>query len=327
MYAALANSENARAAGELRTLILEKLGMATAPEAHAALREFARSDPSRRDQIARALSDNATLDDLPALVSALESRDPNTTSRVLSALEKLEARPRGPDAACNLLRLARRTGPAIEKSLAILMARWLPDPMRTVPAFHEFGQHLAFWEGVYARAYPDGPPIDDPSGGRNAYSLPQLLAGVLQSPARKNASADRGEIVIARVRCLDCHKLGDRGQALGPDLTTVSSRFRPGEILESIVEPSKVIPDQYRSLSVATTDGKLYNGMPAGQDDKNLVLLLSDGTKATIPKADIQERKESRVSVMPAGLIDGLSYQEIADLLALFEALREEMTT
>jgi putative heme-binding domain-containing protein len=320
LYAGLAESENAKAAGELRTLILEKLGAAAAPEARAILRELARTDPSRRDQIARALSNKPTPGDLPLLVSSLESRDPNTTSQVVSALERLEAKPSGPDAVCNLLRLARRTGPAVEKPLATLMCRWMPDPMRSVPAFHEFGQHLSFWEGVYRKAYPEGPSLDDPSGGRNSYTLAQLLTGVLQSPARKNASADRGRLVIARVRCLDCHKLGDQGQALGPDLTTVSSRFRPGEILESIAEPSRVISDQYKSLSVATTDGKVYNGMPAGQDDKNLVLLLSDGTKVTIPKADIEEQKESKVSVMPEGLIDGLSYQEIADLLALFES-------
>ena len=77
--------------------------------------------------------------------------------------------------------------------VATLMARWLPDPSRAVPAFHEFGQHLSFWEGVYRKAYPDGPPLDDPSGGRNAYTVAQLLTGVLQSPARKNASADRGK--------------------------------------------------------------------------------------------------------------------------------------
>jgi len=66
-------------------------------------------------------------------------------------------------------------------------------------------------------------------------------------------------------------------------LSTVSSRFRPFEILESIVEPSRVISDQYKPVSVATTDGKVYNGMPVVTDGTNLALLLSDGTKVDDP--------------------------------------------
>ena len=60
--------------------------------------------------------------------------------------------------------------------------------------------------------------------------------------------------------------------------------------------------------------------MPAGGDEKNLVLLASDGTKVTIPKADVEEQKASTLSVMPEGLLDPLTLQEIADLLALFES-------
>jgi hypothetical protein len=60
--------------------------------------------------------------------------------------------------------------------------------------------------------------------------------------------------------------------------------------------------------------------MPVVSDGPALVLLLSDGTKVTIPKSEIDGRKESNVSVMPDGLINSLSYQEIADLLALFDS-------
>ena len=114
-------------------------------------------------------------------------------------------------------------------------------------------------------------------------------------------------------------------------MTTVNSRFRPSEILESIVEPSKVISDQYKPVTVATSDGKVYNGMPVVIDGPNLVLLLSDGTKATIPKTEIDQKKESNVSVMPAGLLNTLNYQEIADyagpvqLDAAVEARRQEV--
>jgi hypothetical protein len=60
--------------------------------------------------------------------------------------------------------------------------------------------------------------------------------------------------------------------------------------------------------------------MPIVSDGSALVLLLSDGTKVTIKKSEIDDRKESNVSVMPEGLMNSLSYQEIADLLVLFDS-------
>ncbi len=159
-----------------------------------------------------------------------------------------------------------------------------------------------------------------PLAGQIEYTLPLLVDRVLNAAVMKTASSPRGQKVIERAKCLDCHKFGSKGEGVGPDLTTISSRFRPVEILESIVDPSKVISDQYKPVTVATNDGKVYNGMPVVSDGPNLVLLLSDGSKATIPKTEIDAKKESKLSVMPPGLINTLNYQEIADLLALFSS-------
>lgn len=319
LYPRLAQTDNPRAANELRALILEKFGQSAQAGAHVSLRALAQADPARRDLIARALASRPTADDLPLLVAALESRDPNTTSTVLSGLRKVKAVPQGPEGLRNLIRLARRTGPSLEDAFNDLAARWTGTPRPGTDL--GFAEALRLWEKVYAETYPAGPPLAEAATtGQNAYTLPQLMGEVVQAGLVRRGSPERGRLVLARAKCLDCHKLGDQGQGLGPDLTTVSSRFRPAEILESIVEPSKVISDQYKSRMVATVDGKVFNGMPAGGDDRALVLLLSDGTKATIPTADIDEQAESKVSVMPDGMLNGLTLQEIADMLALFEA-------
>ncbi len=105
--------------------------------------------------------------------------------------------------------------------------------------------------------------------------MPELVNNVLKGNVAKTASAKRGQEVIVKARCLDCHKFGDKGAGLGPDLTTLNSRFQPADILESIVLPSKVISDQYKSITVATQDGKLYNGMPIVADGPSLVLLAA----------------------------------------------------
>jgi hypothetical protein len=74
-------------------------------------------------------------------------------------------------------------------------------------------------------------------------------------------------------------------------------------------------------VQVETKEGQVYVGMPIPGVSKNdkLVLLLSDTTKLEIPKSRIEEQTASKISVMPAGLLDPLSPQEVADLLAFLE--------
>ena len=225
--------------------------------------------------------------------------------------------PQGPEALRNLISLARRSGSTFGGELDALGRKWTGATASTA---HDFKGILAHWEKVYAEKFPNGPSLLENLEGQRTYTLAQLDAELIRSGLLKNGSPAHGKLALKKAHCLDCHKFGDEGQGLGPDLTTVNSRFRPIEILESIVDPSKVISDQYKSIVVSTADGKIYNGMAAGNDAKNLVLLLADASKVTIPKADIDEQKESKVSVMPEGLLAPLNLQEIADLIALFEA-------
>lgn len=304
---------------ELKGVIIEKLGTSTHAEARRALRDLYDHARDERDPIARALAARAGEDDVAILAAALASRDDNTLRAVLRALERLKSTPPGPEPLVALLRSARRMGPSMASRLNTLASRWTgaPSPTKT----SSYDGLLAAWESIYRAKFPTGPEIGaEPSSTETAYTLPQLIKGVIDAGLLKTASSERGRAVIKRAKCLDCHKFGSEGQGVGPDLTTVNSRFRPAEILESIVDPSKVISDQYKSVAVATTDGRVLNGMPIVSDGKNLVLLLSDGTKATIPTADIDAKKPSTVSVMPPGLLNALGLGEIADLLALFES-------
>ena len=319
LYVKLGAENRSGAVTDLRALIVEKLGNSPRADAQAALRELYSKNPAERDSIARALASHPTEESFPILVAALDSRDSNTTGLVLRGLGRLKSMPKGPEALAGLIRLARRSGPSMTGALNRLASRWTGAKAPT--DLNNFERTIAAWEAVYHKQFPSGPAIAAlQASGENSYSLPQLVENVLQSKIMKSASAERGRALIERAKCLDCHKFGTVGQGLGPDLTTVRSRFRPIEILESIVEPSKVISDQYKATTVATADGKVYNGMPVVSDGPALILLLSDGTKVTIAKDEIDDRKESKVSVMPENLINSLTFQEIADLLALFES-------
>ncbi len=304
---------------DLSTVIIEKLGQVDTPETRSALKRVFERDPARRDSIARALMRRPREEDLPILALVLESNDENMVRSALRALERLHGKPAGPEPLAALLRSARRLGPGMSDALNLLASRWTGQAAPRAKS-GGFNALLAAWEKVYHERYPNGPTLDRARPAEHNYTLAELSHAIVDSGLIKKASPARGREVIKRAKCLDCHKFGNDGQGVGPDLTTVNSRFRPAEILESILEPSKVISDQYKPLTVATVDGKTFNGMPIATDPRNLVLLLSDGTKATIPVADIEARKESTVSVMPQGLLKTLTVAEVADLLALFES-------
>ena len=198
--------------------------------------------------------------------------------------------------------------------------KWLGKPGSANAG--SFDAELAFWDRAYKAKHPNGPATTETTTvAAKARSLADLVRNVLQADVMKTASAGRGALVMERVRCLDCHKFGEKGQGLGPDLSTVNSRFQPADILDSIVSPSKVISDQYKSITVALSDGRVLGGMPVVADGPTMVLLIPDGSKITIPKNEIEEQKPSTISVMPEGLLDPLNEQEIADLIALFESV------
>ena len=136
----------------------------------------------------------------------------------------------------------------------------------------------------------------------------------------------RGAAMFAAASCNKCHRIAGRGSLVGPDLTSVSSRFSRRDLLQSIITPSKVVADKYRSLHVITTDGKTFVGQPAlGGDYRSPVLRLAIDparpfTITEISKSIIEEERPSLVSWMPEGLLNTLTKNEILDLLAYLEA-------
>ncbi len=312
-------SKNARLEGELLGETVEALAKSSSPAGREAIRALVESDPARIDLVTRSLSAHPTAADVPVFLSALKSsKDTNTLNAAFTGLANLETIPRDAETLRLVLRASRQAGPPSLRRLNALASKITgvkPPKPRT-----SFDDSLIYWERQYAQTFPNAPALTAPEVAEHHYTLPQLVSDVVRSGLVSKGSPDRGRRVLDRAKCLNCHKMGDQGAGLGPDLTTLSSRFRPEEVLESLIDPSKVISDQYKPVTIATSTGQIYNGMPAGGDDNTLILLLSDGSKVNIPKADIDEQAESKISVMPAGLIDTLSLQEIADMLALFEA-------
>lgn len=124
--------------------------------------------------------------------------------------------------------------------------------------------------------------------------------------------AIRGRAVFART-CQQCHTLFEVGGTVGPDITG-SNRGDLQYILENIVDPNAVIPNDYRSTTVATKDERVLTGI-VKKDDANSLTIATANETLTLPKGDIDTVQLSEISMMPEGLLAPLTDQEIRDLI------------
>ncbi|MEX0717366.1 MAG: c-type cytochrome [Planctomycetaceae bacterium] len=135
----------------------------------------------------------------------------------------------------------------------------------------------------------------------------------------------RGRRMFEAASCIRCHRVGTEGEAVGPDLTSIAGRFSRRDVLLSVLEPSRVVAEQYRPVQVLTTQGKVFTGQPLPSSDfrAETLSLLADPLRpdrvTEIPKTEIEFSKVLETSPMPEGLLDTLTREEIRDLLAFLE--------
>src|SRR5204863_4564253 len=113
--------------------------------------------------------------------------------------------------------------------------------------------------------------------------------------------------------CQQCHTLFDTGGKVGPDLTG-SNRGELDYILQNIVDPNAVIPNDYKAWTLETTDDRSISGILKQHDDKSVTLVSANET-LVIPRAEIKSLKESALSMMPEGLLQTCTDQEVRDLI------------
>ena len=133
---------------------------------------------------------------------------------------------------------------------------------------------------------------------------------------------ESGKAAFTDTQCFACHRFGDAGGSAGPELTAASSKYTRRDILDSILEPSKIVSEQYQNFSVTKKDGDELIGRIVDETDAKLAMQLNPFTadRTDVKKSDIASRKAARLSPMPEGLINNLSKEEILDLLAYIES-------
>ncbi|MFM8494056.1 MAG: c-type cytochrome, partial [Planctomycetia bacterium] len=163
------------------------------------------------------------------------------------------------------------------------------------------------------------PPLPKPQGPGRSWTVADVLAAATAGLAPGTRSFDRGKRAFSAARCIVCHRYDEEGGATGPDLTQAGSRFQLKDLVEAIIEPSKVVSDQYKASIVQTADGRVVSGRIVSETPTTIVVVTDpeDATKfAEIPRQDIEELVPSPTSLMPKGLLDQLSEEEVLDLLA-----------
>lgn len=127
-------------------------------------------------------------------------------------------------------------------------------------------------------------------------------------------------------KCVICHKAVGRGGDAGPDLSIIGAKFARPHLIESLLEPSRQILEGFRTSVIATVQGQVETGIVKQTSADSITLADVNGNKRVIARADIAERQETTVSLMPQGLAESLTAAQFTDVVAYLETLRPEGT-
>ena len=162
----------------------------------------------------------------------------------------------------------------------------------------------------------DANPADAPYSG-SKMTRQQIIDKLTSEAPGTTVSQEKGKEMFMKV-CAGCHIHGEVGTAVGPDLTTLASRFRKRDTLDSIMWPSRTISDQYAVTMLEMADGTFQSGVIIREDRNYLYVKNAENLERPlpVPLANIKERTESTVSLMPEGLMEPLTLDEIDSLVA-----------
>jgi putative membrane-bound dehydrogenase-like protein len=146
--------------------------------------------------------------------------------------------------------------------------------------------------------------------------LDALLANLKPGDVR------RGQLVFnsTKTQCIACHKMGYVGGTVGPDLTRIGGIRSERDLLEAIVFPSASFVRSYEPVRVVTTDDRIFNGILKKDAPDGVIVVVAADREERIPRAEVAEIGPGSVSLMPSGLDQQLTPQELADLVAFLKA-------
>ena len=188
----------------------------------------------------------------------------------------------------------------------------------------DLDEYLASPE-AYLAAHPT--PIADEllksTRPRTEWTFDDLKASLAQLDADAGRSFQNGRQLFQLASCASCHKLGGVGQEFGPDLAKLEPKQNPADLLKNVLDPSAVINEKFTSYAIELESGQAVTGLIVGETGDAIQVVenpLASAVPRTIAKADVADRVKSKTSLMPKGLLDKLTREEILDLIAYVAA-------
>lgn len=299
---------------QLKIGIVAVLARSGDEKSMAYLRKIWERDEERRGTVALGLAQSPTGENWSYLINSLDLLEEPVAREVLTQLVSVERRPNTPDHFRQVIMLGLKLKEQGSEDAIKLLEHWTGEHL-TLEG-DPWDVSMEAWQRWFAGQFPDQPAIeiDEPTTA-DGWDLDEIAA-IVEASEPDEESVLRGRAIFASAQCGKCHRVGNQGESVGPDLTSVARRFSQREILESIIEPSNVVSDQYQTQIIETLDGQTLSGLVTRDSQNNYVVLQPDGTKRTVAEADVDGIAPSDVSSMPEGLINHLSSEEVVDLMA-----------
>jgi putative membrane-bound dehydrogenase-like protein len=285
----------------------------------AAAADPAKGDGSRIDAARQLIdlrkSDPQAARDLIALVTA--KTPPEVANGLISAVSQSEA----PEVGTALVDAMGPMTPAARQAVALALlgkTDWTGSLVGAIEAGEVPITLLTLSQSQALAAHPDraiaerakallakGDGLPDPDREKVIQDLAPVLL--------KGGDASRGKEIFKK-ECAKCHMHSGEGGKVGPDLTGMAAHPK-GELIVHILDPSRSVEGNFLQYMVSTSDGRVLNGLLAGETKTSVELVDAEGKKQTILRDDIEELASSKKSLMPEGFEKTIPAEGLADLL------------
>ena len=302
------------AAKQVRLGIIALLAREKNEEYMKYLRSCWDQEESRRADIAIGLAQQPDGENWSYLIASLPELDDLTGREILTRLGAVGRRPRDPFFYRTTIELGFRLRQQGSSEAIALLEHWTGQHMDSTS--QSWRGQLVEWSRWYDESFPDAEAIalEEPAL-KGRYSTDQIAAFI-----ENNGLGDpqSGHELFASAQCSSCHQFSGKGQGIGPDLTSLASRFSIREMIEATIDPHKDVATRYRAKTLVTEDGQQVTGLMVDEKDKPYMVMTSDGRRVKVRRDEVEAIRLSEFSHMPEGLVDDLSLSQISDLFAYF---------
>jgi len=151
------------------------------------------------------------------------------------------------------------------------------------------------------------------------------LETLVQAALKSKGDASRGREVFlsAKAQCSKCHRVGDTGERIGPELTGIGGRLARVQIVESILEPSRSVTPGFQTYTVRLLDGRVLSGVQAAETETAITLADQQGQKHVLARSEIDVQQPQTKSTMPDNFAQQLTPEQFVDLVVFLAGQRE----